>query len=77
MESSSGYLQNNQSNFQGPPVFKIDNFTLRKSDLDDCDALMQIITEDELDGLNSLYDYPKLISLYEQHYLSITILDEN
>ena len=55
-------------------VFEVDSYLIRKSELDDCEILNQLI-EPHLEGLNSLFDYAKLLSLIERSFISITVLD--
>lgn len=45
----------------------IDDFFVRKADLDDIEALNKLINEENRADLNSLFDYPKLISLFERY----------
>lgn len=70
----------NQSNTKDFTLLEEDNLIVRKADLDDIEHLQSLIeSQEELvrDGLNQLYDYPKLLSLFEKSYLSITILKQS
>lgn len=39
---------------------------IRKSDLDDVEAVNKLITEDSYEDLNRLYDFPKILNLFEK-----------
>ena len=45
----------------------ISDFFVRKADLDDVEALNQLISEDNKADLNQLFDYPKLTTLLERY----------
>jgi hypothetical protein len=48
-----------------------------KSELDDIERLQSLIesqSEEVREGLNQLYDYPNLLSLFEKSYLCISIV---
>lgn len=59
--------------------YVIDSYIFRKSDLDDCHEIIKILESSSKvkDGIDELYNYPKILSLLEKSYLSITILDNN
>jgi hypothetical protein len=50
---------------------------IRKSDLDDIEELEKLITPTTRSAIDSLYNYPKLITLFEKCLLSVTIMDAN
>ena len=45
--------------------------------MDQIQLLIDNSSKEKQGGLNLLYDYPKLLSLFEKSYHSVTILDEN
>ena len=50
---------------------------MRKSDLDDIETLNKFITEDNYNDLNQLFAHPKLTTLFERSFISLTILNNN
>ncbi|CAK76388.1 unnamed protein product, partial (macronuclear) [Paramecium tetraurelia] len=48
---------------------------IRKADLDDYDEIMQLMQEEGEEDLQQLYAYPKILTLFERSYLSVTVLD--
>lgn len=49
---------------------------VRKSDLDDVDEILKVISSSEREANDLLYDYPNLLNLFERSYLSVTILNQ-
>jgi hypothetical protein len=50
---------------------------VRKADLDDIEELMKLMSPQDEENLDLLFDYPKLLTLFERSFLSVTILDQN
>ncbi|CAD8112864.1 unnamed protein product [Paramecium primaurelia] len=48
---------------------------IRKADLDDYDEIVQLMQEEGEEDLQQLYAYPKILTLFERSYLSVTVLD--
>lgn len=48
---------------------------VRRSDLDDAEEIMKLMTAESKEAQDLLYDYPKLVKLFEQSYLSTTVLN--
>ena len=65
---------------QPNPDFETDSFIIRKTELDDCDVFLELLSKNpsykpQEVSLNLLYNYPNLVSLIERSYLSISIAD--
>jgi hypothetical protein len=50
---------------------------LRRSDPDDCDAILNLVEIGEDDIYNKVYAYPKILKLIETAYLAITVIDRD
>ena len=48
----------------------VNDFFVRKADLDDVESLNKLITDENKSDLNLLFDHPKLISLFERFHSS-------
>jgi hypothetical protein len=53
----------------------VNDFFVRKADLDDIEALNRLTTEENKAELDLLYDYPKLVSLFERSFVSLVVLN--
>jgi hypothetical protein len=61
------------SSFQNEPAYEV---LVRKSDLDDYDDIALLVEEEAEDAMKLLYAYPKLLTLFERSFLSVTVLDQ-
>ena len=50
------------------------DFFVRQADLDDTEALQKLVTEGARNELDQLFDYPKMVTLFEKSFLSLTVL---
>lgn len=50
---------------------------VRASDLDDIEELYRLMTNEAKEAFDILYDYPKLVTLFDRSVLSVTMLDSN
>ncbi len=48
----------------------VNDFFVRKADLDDVETLNRLISEENKLDLNALFDYPKLITLFERYKMT-------
>lgn len=48
----------------------VNDFFVRKADLDDVETLNRLISEENKLDLNVLFDYPKLITLFERYNMT-------
>ncbi len=53
----------------------INDFFVRRSDLDDIEPINKLISEENKLELDVLYDYPKLVALFEKSFISLTVLN--
>ncbi len=53
----------------------VNDYFVRKADLDDIEALNRLITEENKAELDLLYDYPKLVTLFERSFVSLVVLN--
>ncbi|KAM3135741.1 hypothetical protein pb186bvf_012138 [Paramecium bursaria] len=52
---------------------------IRKSDLDDYEELNNLLADDQesLEKMNILFSFPKILTLFERSYLSVTVLNQH
>lgn len=55
----------------------IDELIVRRSELDDAHTINEIISAEESNSLDLLYNYPKVLGLIETSCLSVTVLDKD
>ncbi len=55
----------------------MNDFFVRRADLDDTEALNSLITEENKAELDLLFDYPKLVTLFERSFASLVVLSSD
>ena len=55
----------------------MEELIIRRSELDDAHTLNEIISAEETNNLELLYNFPKVLNLIETSCLSVTVLDKN
>jgi hypothetical protein len=77
-DASSSLLNQASSSLIGNTTGDNIDFLVRRGDNDDVDHLKGIVTDEVVrDGQDALYNYPDVLHLFENCFISVTILDRN